>query len=67
MEYLPTLCFAGFYSKKRKFPTGKKRKRAIAAISVATEFCVWQQTPKQMEKELSHDNISFIATQRSKY
>ena len=60
-------CFIGFNSKRRNFPTGKRRKRAIAAISVVTEFCVSQQTSKQMAKKLSHDNISFVITQRSEY
>ena len=66
MEYLPTLCFADFNSKRRKIPTGKKRKRAIAVVSLVTEVCASQQTSKQMEKELGHDNIFFI-TQRSEY
>ena len=56
MEYLPTLCFAGFNSKMRKIPVGKKRKRAIVVVSVTTKFFVSQQTSKQMEEELDHDN-----------
>ena len=67
MEYLPTLCFVGFNSKRRKIPVGNKRKRPIVAVSIVIEFCVSQQTFKQMEKELGHDNISFVATQRFEY
>ena len=67
MEYLQTLCFAGVNSKRKKIPAGKKRKGATVEISIATEFCMSQQTSKQIEKELGHENISFIATQRPEY
>ena len=67
MEYLPHLCFAGFNSKRRKLEQERREKRAIAAVFATTEFCVSQQTSKKIEKELGHDNVSFVATQRSKY
>ena len=66
MDYSPTLCFIGFNSKMR-ISARKKRKIAIAAVSVATEFCVSQQTSKQMAKEISHDNISSVTTKRTEY
>ena len=56
--------FCRFNFKREKNLVEKKRKRAIAAVSVATEFCVSQQTFKQMAKELCHDNISPVATQK---
>ena len=59
--------FCRFYLKKEKIIAGKKRKRAIVAVSVGAEFWVSQKTSKKMEKELCHDNISFVATQKSKY
>ena len=59
--------FCRFLFKNEKIIAGKKRKRAIAAIFTTIEFCVSQQTSKQIEKELGHDNISFFATQRSEY
>ena len=39
----------------------KEEKRAIA------ELCVSRQTSKQMAKEIGHENISSIATQRTEY
>ena len=45
----------------------KKRKRAIAAIYVAIEFCVSRQMSKKMAKEIFHDNISSVTTQRTEY
>ena len=66
MDYSPTLCFAGFNS-KRRISTRKKRKRAITAVYVAKELCVLQQTSKQMVKEICHDNISSVATQKTEY
>ena len=67
MEYSPTLCFTGFNSKAKKFQKKKKIKRAIAAVYVTTEFCVSRKKSKQIAKELCHDSISSVATQRSKY
>ena len=67
MEYSPTLCFVGFNSKRRKFQQRKKRKRAIATIYVATEFCVSRQTSKQMAKGIDHDNISYVAKKRTEF
>ena len=67
MDYLPALCFVGFNLKNDKNPAIKKRKRAIAAVYVATEFCVSRQTCKQMAKEKCHDSISSVTTQRTEY
>ena len=59
--------FHRFSSKKEKISVRKKRKRTIAAVSVATEFYVSRKTFKQMAKEICHNNISYIATQRIEY
>ena len=59
--------FCRFLFKKEKISVRKKRKRAIAAVYVAIEFFVPRQTSKQMAKEICHDNISFVATQRTLY
>ena len=67
MDYSPTLCFAGFYLKRRKFKQERREKKEIVAVYVATDFCVSRQTFKQMAKEICHDNISSIATQRTEY
>ena len=67
MDYSPTLCFAGFNSKRREFQQKNKIKRAIAAIYVVTEFCVSRRTSKQMAKKICHNNISSVATQMIEY
>ena len=58
MEYSPTWCFVGFNSKRRK--------RAIAAVYVATEFCVSQQTSKLIAKELCRDKRQRVAIENGK-
>ena len=50
----------------RKFQQ-ERRERAIAAVYVVTKFCASRQTSKQMVKEIYHDNISSVATQRTEY
>ena len=73
MDYSPTLCFAGFNSKRRKFQQERKEKNNCSSLCrdrvmcVATEFCVSRQTSKQMAKEICHDNISSVAKQRTEY
>ena len=59
--------FCRFLFKNEKISARKKRKIAITAVYVTTEFCVSRQTSKQMAKEICHDNISSIATQRAEY
>ena len=65
MEYSPTLCFAGFISKKKN-PARKKRKTAIAAVYVAIEFCVPRQTSKLIVKELCRDKRQCVAPKNGK-
>ena len=62
MEYLQTLCFSGFNSKKEKLPVRKKKKRATRVVSVAIEFCMSRQTSKKMERELCHEKRQRVAT-----
>ena len=48
-----------------KISARKKRKRAIAAVPVATEFCVSRQTSKQMAKEICHDKRRAMSRQKT--
>ena len=59
--------FCRFEFKKEKISARKKRKRAIAAVYVAIEFCVLRKMSKKMAKETCHDNISSVVTQRTEY
>ena len=63
MEYSPTLCFAGFNSKRRKFQQERREKRAIAAAYVVTKFFVSGQTPKKIAKELCRDKRQRVETE----
>ena len=67
MDYSPTLCFAGFNLKRRKFKQERREKRAIVKVYVAIDFSVSRQNFKQMAKEICHDNLSSVATQRTEY
>ena len=49
--------FLQVLSQKGENSSRKEEKRGIVAVFVATEFCVSQQTSKQMAKELCHDHI----------
>ena len=66
MDYSPTLCFVGFNSKIRKFQQ-KRKKKSNCSILCCDRFCVLRQMSKQMAKEIYHDNISFVSTQRTEY
>ena len=66
MEYSPTLCFAGFNSKGENSSRKEKQKGQMQHF-VVIEFCVSQQTFKQMARELCHDNLSSVVTQRAEY
>ena len=66
MDYSPTLCFAGFNSKMR-ISARNKIKIAIAAVYVTTEFCVSRHMSRKMTKEICHNNIPSVATQRTEY
>ena len=50
MEYLQTLGFADFNSKMKKFQLERRKRRAIAVVSVATELYMSRQTSKQRAK-----------------
>ena len=50
MEFLQTLGFAGFNSKMKKFQLERRKRRAIAVVSVATELYMSRQTSKQRAK-----------------
>ena len=67
MDYSSTLCFEGFNLKMRKFKQERREKIAIAEVDVAIEFSVSRQTFKKMAKEICHDNLSSVATQRTEY
>ena len=60
MDYSPTLCFASFNSKRRKFQQERREKEQF-------QQSMSRQTSKQMAKEICHDNISSVATQRTEY
>ena len=62
MDYSPTMCFAGFNSKNEQIPATNERKGVIAAVYVAIKLFVSRQMPKQMAKEIYHDNISYVTT-----
>ena len=47
-------------------PARKKRKRAIAAVYVATEFCVLRQTSKLIARELYRDKRQCVAIENGK-
>ena len=66
MEYSPTLFFVGFNSKMREIPETKKRKRAIAAVYVATESCVSRKISKLIAKELCREKRQRAAIENGK-
>ena len=66
MDYSPALCFAGFNLKMRKFKQERRENRNYSSLCRDRVLCV-ATTFKQMAKEICHDNISSVATQRTEY
>ena len=67
MEYSPTLCFAGFSSKKRKFQQERREKEQLQQPMLRQSSIFLDKRSMQKAEELCHDNISSIATQRIEY
>ena len=66
MNYSPTLCFAGFNSKRKNFSKKEEKKSNYSSLCRNRVLCVITNV-QEMAKEICHDNISSIATRRIEY
>ena len=58
MEYSPTLCFAGFNSKIRKFPKKEEKKSNCSSLCRDKKFCVMTNAQANRKGTLSRQKTA---------